>query len=227
MGQQIECRVRSGTQSGRGTALLESSEILFRGEFRLRIPLKDVSALEARDGRLRVEWPQGTATFELGAQAEKWAARIRNPRSLMDKLGVKAGSRIVTLGLRDDAPDARALLDELRARAGALAAADGAGHAGRENDLAFVGLSSRRDLPRLAAARAAIRSTGAVWAVWPKGRPELREDDVRAFARGHGLVDVKVARVSDSLSGLKLVIPVAERPPQPAPRRRRHEEPQP
>ena len=59
--------------------------------------------------------------------------------------------------------------------------------------------------------RAAIKPNGAIWVVWPKGRKELREDDVRAFGPGVGLVDVKVVSVSEILSGLKMVIPLAQR----------------
>lgn len=50
-----------------------------------------------------------------------------------------------------------------------------------------------------------------VWAVWPKGRKEFREDDIRHFGPTAGLVDVKVMSFSDELSGLKLVIPLAQR----------------
>lgn len=207
MGRQVECHARSGALAGRGTALLESTEIVFRGAFRLRIALRDVRKLTARDGELTVAWPDGEATFELGAQAEKWVAAIENPRGLMDKLGVKAGARVLALGLGDGALDASALLDDLRARA--TLAHDAA--RARECDVVFVGLESKLALPRLTEGRAAIYDAGAVWAVWRKGRAELREDDVRAFARDHGLVDVKVASISDSLSGLKLVIPVADR----------------
>jgi len=76
----------------------------------------------------------------------------------------------------------------------------------------LFGVRRVAQLSRLAALRAAIAPDGAIWVVWPKGRKELREDDVRAAAKRSGLVDVKVASVSDTLSGLKLVIPVAQRP---------------
>jgi hypothetical protein len=67
------------------------------------------------------------------------------------------------------------------------------------------------DLARLPALRDALKSDGALWVVWPKGRPAFREDDVRKAALRAGLVDVKVASFSDTLSALKLVIPVARR----------------
>ena len=52
---------------------------------------------------------------------------------------------------------------------------------------------------------------GAVWVVWPKGRKEFREDDVRAYGPRAKLVDVKVVRFSDALSALKMMIPRAQR----------------
>ena len=68
-----------------------------------------------------------------------------------------------------------------------------------------------QDLDALTPLRSVIAPAGAVWVVWQKGRPALKEDHVRAAALAQGLVDVKVIRVSDTLSGLKLVIPVALR----------------
>ena len=50
-----------------------------------------------------------------------------------------------------------------------------------------------------------------IWAIYPKGVQVIREAEVRAAAKQHGLVDVKNASFSDTHSGLKLVIPVAQR----------------
>ena len=72
-------------------------------------------------------------------------------------------------------------------------------------------MQEKRDLDLLTRLRGVIAPAGAVWVFWRKGRQELREDDVRGAAIAQGLVDVKVIRVSDELSGLKLVIPVALR----------------
>jgi hypothetical protein len=66
-------------------------------------------------------------------------------------------------------------------------------------------------LDKLTALRDSITQDGAIWVVWPKGQKSLREDDVRRAAKAQGLVDVKVMSFSDTLSGLKLVIPVAQR----------------
>ncbi len=144
------------------------------------------------------------------------AIEIRYPRPLLDKLGVEAGARVALVGLREeDLPESpRSRTDDLslgRAKAG--------------SDLVLAGFESRDEIGRLAALRERIKPDGAIWAIWPKGRKALREDDFRAAGPGLGLVDVKVVAVSERLSGLKLVIPVAQRPkPEKKPRaeRKRH-----
>ena len=78
-------------------------------------------------------------------------------------------------------------------------------------DIVMVRLDSAEDLGRLSEARKLIPPAGMVWAVWPKGRKEFREDDIRNFGPRAGLVDVKVMAFSAELSGLKLVIPVKQR----------------
>ena len=75
----------------------------------------------------------------------------------------------------------------------------------------------RRDLEkRLPALRAALEPAGMVWVSWPKkasGVPsDVTEDTVRGLAAQCGLVDVKVCAVDETWSGLKLVIPVKDRP---------------
>ena len=77
--------------------------------------------------------------------------------------------------------------------------------------MVIVRLDRVPDLPLLVEARNRIVPSGMVWAVWPKGRKAFREDDIRNFGPTAGLVDVKVMSFSDELSGLKLVIPLAQR----------------
>jgi hypothetical protein len=119
----------------------------------------------------------------------------------MDKLGVKAGARVSLVGL--DEPWLREQLAER--------GADVSTRVRKGSDLVLAGMSAPGDLSRLAALRAAIEPDGAVWVIWPKGRKEFREDDVRAAGPAARLVDVKVVSVSETLSGLKMVVPVALR----------------
>ncbi|MDX6709124.1 MAG: hypothetical protein QOH96_140, partial [Blastocatellia bacterium] len=79
MGQEIKCVIEYRNREEVGTALLETSEILFRGSIRLKIPFSVITELDAQDGKLSVAFPEGPAVFRLGKAAEKWAAKIRNP----------------------------------------------------------------------------------------------------------------------------------------------------
>ncbi len=199
MGLEAKCHATFGQQRGEGKAHLEPEQLDFRGDFRLRIPVKAVKSVEARKGELRIDWPEGVATFRLGSQAETWALALRYPRPLLDKLGVKPAARIAVLGAFEPA-----FLDDLARRTRDVAQ----GRAKKDSDLVFVAMSARKDLARLRALRERIKPEGGIWVVWPKGRKEFREDDVRAAGPSRGLVDVKVVAFSDTLSALKMVIPV-------------------
>jgi hypothetical protein len=150
---------------------------------------------------LRVVSPAGEARFELGRDAEKWALKIRYPRGLMDKLGVRPGARVSVVGRHEPW-----FLGELERRGAVVSRAVRKG-----SDLVFAAMSAPADLSRLPVLREAVEPAGAVWVIWPKGRKELREDDVRAAGPAARLVDVKVVSVSETLSGLKMMIPVALR----------------
>ncbi len=123
-------------------------------------------------------------------------------RSRTEKLGVKPGSRVALLGVKEPG-----FATELKAAGAQVAARIGAG----PYDIVIVRLDASLDLPLLVHAKERMVRNGMVWAVWPKGRKEFREDDIRHFGPTAGLVDVKVMSFSDELSGLKLVIPVAQR----------------
>jgi len=61
-----------------------------------------------------------------------------------------------------------------------------------------------------------IVSDGIIWISWPKKSSgvvtDINEDLIRSLALANGLVDIKVCAVDDTWSGLKLVIPVKDRP---------------
>ncbi len=123
-------------------------------------------------------------------------------RSRVDKLGVKPGHRLALLGVDD--PAIRA---ELAERTSNVIE----GRAPARADVVLLGVKALHDLDRLVALRERIAPDGMIWAIWTKGRAELKEDHVRRAALANGLVDVKVIAFSETLSGLKLVIPVAMR----------------
>ncbi len=98
MGNEAHCNVRFGKQQSEGKALLETSEIRFRGDFRLTIPFSTIKSAKAVDGELRLQTAEGLAVFCLGATAEKWCEKILHPKSRLEKLGVKPGARVSLLG---------------------------------------------------------------------------------------------------------------------------------
>ena len=211
MGAEAICSVRYAGQVSEGKALLETTEVIFRGgDFRLRIPFVEMTSIAAEDGELRLGYGGDVAVFELGRDASKWAEKIRNPRGLIEKLGVKPGMRIVVLGIEDSE-----FLSELSRRFGAPEGDTGNADA----DLVFYEADRMDDLAQLPALRRAIKPAGAVWVVSPKGKAALevpetkrvRDVDVMAAAREAGLVDTKVVSFSATRTALKLVIPKAQR----------------
>jgi hypothetical protein len=126
---------------------------------------------------------------------------IPSTRPLLDKLGVKPGQKVSVLGLDDPS-----LVAQLQDRS-----VDVSFRPRKGLDLIFFYVDDRRELPRLTGLRKYLKPAGAMWVLWPKGRREFREDDIRAFGPEAGLVDVKVVAFSGTLSALKMVIPVALR----------------
>src|SRR5215467_5182169 len=98
MGQELACTMRYRRQILTGKAYLETDHILFRGDERLKILLKDLTSVKADAGMLHLEFPAGPAKLELGKAAEKWASKILNPPSRADKLGVKPGLTVRLVG---------------------------------------------------------------------------------------------------------------------------------
>jgi hypothetical protein len=133
---------------------------------------------------------------------------------LPKKLGLKPGQTVAFVGL----PETLAGL----AQAEPFAAVDSACVADElgpdeAHDVIHAFYTRRHDLERsLGCLKAAIRPNGMIWISWPKKaarvETDITEDVVRSLALARGLVDVKVCAVDEVWSGLKLVIPVAQRP---------------
>jgi hypothetical protein len=202
LGLEKTCEVEINGKTATAKVQLEPTELIVRGVLKLKIPLAEVTSHEARAGQLRIVRGQEKIVLGLGPDAEKWAQKIRYPKGRLDKLGIKPGMRVAVIGL-----DEPAFRDELAGRTDDVAFRKPK----KDTDVVVVALSAKKDLKHLEALRPSIKKNGAIWVVWPKGRKEFREDDVRAYGPQAGLVDVKVMSFSDTLSGLKMVIPVKER----------------
>ncbi len=198
MGQELACRLRMGRRALQGKAYLESDHLLFRGEERVRIPLEDLRGATAADGVLRLDFDGGPAWLELGATAARWADKILHPPTRATKLGIKPGLSVRVAG--EFEADFLAELEDLeKAAPRALA------------DLVFLSAPDRKALARIANLARGLQAAGALWIVYPRGAPQIREVEVIGAGRAAGLKDVKVASFSATHTALKFVIPVAAR----------------
>ncbi|HEV3199933.1 MAG TPA: hypothetical protein VGZ73_18645 [Bryobacteraceae bacterium] len=200
MGQELECRLHYQRRTLAGKAYLETDYVLFRGEERLKILLKDLTVVKASGGVLTLEFAGGEAELELGKAAEKWREKILHPPSRLEKLGVKPGLSVRLAGEFE-----AGFLDELRVENAALAQ-------GRSKvDLVFFAAERASVLHQVATLAAGMKPDGAIWVVYPKGVAAIREMDVLNAGRDGGLKDVKVARFSTTHTALKFVAPLEKR----------------
>lgn len=192
VGAEVECVAQHAGQRGEGKAMLESDKLLFRGAFRLAIPLAEAKPRVDGDD-LVVTWPGGSASFALGAKrAQAWARKILHPPTRLDKAGVAAGTRVALLGVGE-----KGFAAEVRA-AGAKLVREGA-------EVTFVQVDEPDGLKALPRLADALPEGGALWILSPRGRPEIADTVVMAAAKKEGLVDVKVMRFSETHTALKLV----------------------
>jgi len=202
MGNEVRCTVRFGKQESAGKALLETKEILFRGDFRLKIAFREIKSVKAADGELLLEFPSGKAAFVLGARAEKWAHKILHPKTPFEKLGVKEGQSVSTVAVSD-----AGFLKQLKKCAGDLAI----GKPLNDCDVLFLGAETASDLAKISKLMPFLKKDGSLWIVYPKGQKVITEGDVLAAGRKAGLKDIKVVGFSETRTALKFVLPLAKR----------------
>lgn len=132
---------------------------------------------------------------------------------LLDKLGIRPGMRVAIVGVLeadDEVPDAEGAF---AARVGARTSDLTIGAPRPDTDVVLLAADTTAELETLSRIRARIRPAGAIWVVSRKGKSAtIRDIEVIAAARDHGLVDNKVVSFSARRTALRLVIPVALRP---------------
>lgn len=204
MGQEADGTLVRGKSRATGRAHLESDHLLFRSEAgREKVMFAAVHEARADGDTLHLAHAGGTLQLVLPAKtAAKWVAKILNPPTRLDKLGVKGGMRVAVVGVED--PE---LVRESTAR-GAKIVKESLGNI----DVLFYAADSLRELDRLAALRDCLTPAGAIWVVHRKGKDAtLKDVEVFAAAKRAGLVDNKVASFSATHTAERLVIPLALR----------------
>lgn len=192
MGREALCYTEVGGEAGEVLALLESTELILRGNIRRRYAKADMAGVTVQDEALCFSVAGEAVRLHLGARvANAWSVAIaKPPPSLRAKLGLDKSARALLLGTCDDAALAEALdgvlVDNVEAAAMIIACIEG------PDDLA--------------AAQAAHASSNhaPIWAIYPKGKGIAFGDTaIRAVLREAGFRDTKSCAVSVRLTATR------------------------
>lgn len=184
----IPARFADGVDVGR--LQWEPPKLIFRGATRRVFEGEALKGLTAEGGDLVLA--DGSRLTLGGVQAPRWAHAILNPPGRLDKLGVKAGMRTAILNLDDPAfaaelADRAALVNEFS-----------------ELDILFFAADSAEDVARLPELIPLLAARGALWIISLKGKLlRVKDVEVMAAAKTHGLVDNKVCAFSDTRTALR------------------------
>jgi len=207
MGSEVKCRVRFGQQESHGQVLLESNEIIFRGDFRLKIPFANIQSAKVTGDDLQVQSAEGVAIFPLGAAtAAKWREKILHPKIRIEKLGIKAGTKVSLMGFENQDEE---FVKELESAKAVLMPADNTSP--KDCDSIFLSIDTQKQLTQIVKIARKMLGAVALWIVYPKGQQHLTEGDVLSAGRKAGLKDIKVVGFSPTHTALKFVIPVNKR----------------
>jgi hypothetical protein len=205
LGQEIKTTLRWDGRIIEGTALLETDSLIFRGGASLTIPFAEMMSVEANAGWLELKTQRGLLLLELGPKADVWKEKIKNPKALIEKLGIDATKKVCIVGKLDAS---------LKADVDASGAKVAKSARGKDFDVVFVAAAVKKDLEKLPAIKEMIVDDGGIWIVYAKGKTgenDLTERAVLTAGRTLSLTDNKQVKVDDELTAVRFVIPVAQR----------------
>ena len=212
MGYETTCRVRVSDAGGTvreavdAKVLLETDDLIVRGDARVKIPRASITRVTARAGVVTVTSPAATVSLTLGAEAAlKWRKKLEEtPKKLIDKLDVKPNANVWLIGNHDET-----LIRQVEDRTSRVSH----GRSARDQDVVFVAVEAAKDLDEIERAMNAITDSGAIWVIHRKGPSDVADTTIFGRATALGLTYVKVARVSDTHTAEKLVKPLSARGP--------------
>ena len=197
MGRETICDCTFDGTTKKVKALLESEELILRGDIHLRAPLHALHHVRVESESLCFNLDMGPMRLDLGAAAAKsWAKKIKSPPpSLADKLGI-TGKIVRTIGPISD----RALDSAINSAASVRA---------QNPDLILAYVDTPESLAAtLREAKAQLARSVPIWLIYRKGPGHpLNESAIRTTLRANGLMDTKVASVSAELTALRFNLP--------------------
>ena len=137
-------------------------------------------------------------------------------RSVVDKLGLKPGDRVVWVGVSSRAADVRDLAAQIRERVGKASAASA-------DVILYWPKTLEEVVPTLIELKERLEPAGGIWVITAKkGTPSapgraangagyLKQDSLIPLGKAAGLVDNKICSLSDCESAMRFVIPKDQR----------------
>jgi hypothetical protein len=194
MGREAICKCDWAGTTVTVKVLLESTELVVRGEIHKRVPISGLLNVEVQSGWLRFNTSGDQVQIFLGAPAaERWAAAIKTPPpSLARKLGITDRSVVRTIGSINDKTLNAALAEAAQVSA-------------KRPDMIVAYVDTPESLnAALRAVKSQMLKSIPVWFAYPKGPGHpLNESTIRSLLRNNGMVDTKVASVSSQLTALR------------------------
>lgn len=198
MGKEALVFAEVGGEAGEVRALLESHELILRGEVRRRIAIQSIRDLTIDGDDLTFSNGGEAVCLRLGASvASRWKTAIETPPpDLKAKLGIKVGCRVCCLGTLDD---------ELRRAV--------SGHEEPDVSSATLLIARIETASALETALTTLANHPALpmWAVYAKGPSVIFGDTaIRTRLRQAGLRDSKSCSISDLLTATRYRAPSAQ-----------------
>ena len=178
MGLEATCAATLDGETSRGKALLETTEVIFRGDFRARVPLAARSKRVTVAGdTLTLKWRGGTLALELGAAAPQVGREdpqpAEPPRQARRQARVRASRSWVT----------SASTPPSRASSRQAAPTTRRRPRGRPSTSSSTRPTTRADLARIAALAQAPRSRRRALDRAPQGQGHARHRERHAQGR--------------------------------------------
>ncbi len=193
MGRVALCECTFEGTTAKVKALLESHEIILQGGIRMSAPLDALQNVRVESESLCFNIDKHPLQLHLGAKAaDSWAKKIKTPPpTLADKLGI-TGKVVRTIGPIGD----RALLSALSSATQISA---------RNPNLILACVDTPESLmTTLRDAKTQLAKSIPIWLIYRKGPGHpLNEAAIRTCLRAQGLMDTKVASVSQFLTALR------------------------
>ncbi len=197
MAMESTCRLQVGKDTHDGRVRMEADHIDFAGATKYRFRIAEITHPRRESDAIRFSFHGNPVSINLDDQlkAEHWIEYILHPRSLADKLGVRAGATVRILNLEDGE-----LMTSLEHKKTKFVSNPSA-----RCDMVMLGVERASELRQIEDLTDTLRPDGAIWVVLPKSVRTVTKANVFAAAREAGMKHVEIVDFSDNRAAYKIV----------------------